>query len=280
MITVAIMGGLWNQMFQYAFGRALALKNKTELILDTMDYATYTLHSYGLDNYKIQAKEEKVGGPHKLFRIVQVLLPLKKRTYIEITSNHFYPQVLESRVGNLYYLGYWQSPKYFEDFGDIIRSELTPIHDPGEKNREVMKQMETENAVSIHIRRGDYVSDPNTNKRFWVCDLDYYKAAIAHIREQIEAPKFYVFTNDIPWVRENFELDPMTIVDWNGVEKNYEDIRLMSHCKHHIIANSSFSWWGAWLNPSKEKIVIAPKVWLANGSDDARDLIPDSWIQL
>ena len=267
-------------MFQYAFGRALALKNITELLLDTKDYENYTLHAYGLHHYNIQAQQEKVGWPHKLFRLVQAIRPLKKRTYIEVISNHFLSELLKPRGGNPYYLWYWQSPKYFEEFADTIRLELTPIHNPGEKNTETMKLMELENAVSIHIRRGDYVSDPNTNKRFWVCDLEYYRAAIEYIREKIDFPKFYIFTNDITWVRENFLLDPMVIVDWNGVEKNYEDIRLMSHCKHHIIANSSFSWWGAWLNPHKEKIVVAPKVWLLNGSDDARDLLPENWIQL
>lgn len=280
MITVAVMWGLWNQMFQYAFGRSLSLINNTELLLDTKDYETYTLHAYGLGNYPLAAKSHNVGWPSKWVSIVQRFLPLAFRKYIEIISNHFFPALLNPRSGDRYYLGYWQSPHYFEEYADIIRKEFTPIHDPGEKNTTVLHDMESENAVSIHIRRGDYVTDPNTMKRFGVCDIEYYHKAIEFIRGRVSDPKFYVFTNDVPWVKENFDLHPMVIVDWNGVEKNYEDIRLMSHCKHHIIANSSFSWWGAWLNPSKEKIVIAPEIWLANGSNDARDLIPKEWVRI
>ena len=135
-------------------------------------------------------------------------------------------------------------------------------------------------AVSLHVRRGDYVSDPKTKAILGVCSLDYYRAAIAHIAERIESPAFFVFSDDIAWAKANLEIPfPCEYVDHNQGQQSYNDMHLMSLCKHHIIANSSFSWWGAWLNPRKDKIVIAPENWFAN-NEDAKDLIPPESVKL
>jgi hypothetical protein len=138
-----------------------------------------------------------------------------------------------------------------------------------------------ESAVSIHVRRGDYVSDAGTNRFHGTCSVDYYHDAVDRISGFAPASHFFVFSDGIDWAKENLRLrQPVTYVDFNDGEKNYEDLRLMSLCKHHIIANSSFSWWGAWLNPNPDKIVIAPKKWFNDPSINTDDLIPNSWLRL
>nr|VFK65587.1 MAG: Glycosyl transferase family 11 [Candidatus Kentron sp. TUN] len=134
----------------------------------------------------------------------------------------------------------------------------------------------------MHIRRGDYVSDKEANTLIGTCSLDYYQRAVRLLQERIESnPRFYVFSDDPDWVQANLRLDgQMHIVRHNNTDTNFEDLRLMSACSHHIIANSTFSWWGAWLNPSPQKIVIAPARWFKSDKLDDRDLIPSSWLRI
>jgi hypothetical protein len=141
------------------------------------------------------------------------------------------------------------------------------------------KILDTKNAVSIHIRRGDYVLNTSTNKHHGVCNLDYYEAAVEYIREKIESLTFFIFSDDIAWVKENLKLDNAVFVSSPEI-KDYEELILMSKCKHNIIANSSFSWWGAWLNQNPDKIVIAPRQWTTKKTADELDILPKSWIQI
>ena len=135
--------------------------------------------------------------------------------------------------------------------------------------------------MSIHVRRGDYVSDAITQEIHGLSPLEYYAAAIQHIAHVAVQPHFFVFSDDPSWVRQNLHIDyPTTYVEHNTADRNYEDLRLMSLCRHHIIANSTFSWWGAWLGSNRAKMVIAPKRWFNTPDKDTRDLIPRSWIQL
>jgi len=135
--------------------------------------------------------------------------------------------------------------------------------------------------VSLHIRRGDYVSNRSTLEIHGVLGIDYYVRALNLMEEKVKEPQIFVFSDDIPWARDNLKTNlPLQFIDHNGVEKNYEDLRLMSNCKNHIIANSSFSWWGAWLSSNSEKIVITPMNWFNQSNMDTRDLIPVSWYRI
>lgn len=135
--------------------------------------------------------------------------------------------------------------------------------------------------MSLHVRRGDYVSDARTHATLGVCSLDYYRAAVRYIADHVEAPEFFVFSDDIAWAQANLELGhPCHYVDHNRGAESYNDMRLMSLCRHHIIANSSFSWWGAWLNPRADKVVVAPARWFAGGNRVVDDLFPPGWVRL
>ena len=133
----------------------------------------------------------------------------------------------------------------------------------------------------MHIRRGDYVSNPTTNKLHGTCSLEYYHNAVDIIAAKVSNPHFFIFSDDHEWARNNFKIDyPLTFVAHNNAGKNYEDMRLMSLCKHHIIANSSFSWWGAWLGSNPKKIVCAPRGWFKDKSLNTNDIIPSDWSRI
>ncbi len=148
------------------------------------------------------------------------------------------------------------------------------------RNREAAEQIQTTNAISVHVRRGDYATNPATQAFHGILPAEYYRAAVREVSQAVRNPHFYVFSDDPDWCRHNLDLGhSTTFVDHNRA-RGSDDLRLMSLCAHHIIANSSFSWWGAWLNPREEKIVIAPRRWVADSSIDARDVVPARWIQL
>jgi hypothetical protein len=147
-------------------------------------------------------------------------------------------------------------------------------------HQDLKKQIENVESVSIHIRRGDYVSNPVVNQIHGTCPLDYYYKAIDTITRKIENPHFFIFTDDPVWVQENFKIPYTATIVRRDDQKDYEDLILMSSCKNHIIANSSFSWWGAWLNPRKDKLVISPAKWYPGADYDTRDLLPGSWITI
>jgi Glycosyl transferase family 11 len=179
-----------------------------------------------------------------------------------------------------YLMGYWQSEQYFADIANIIREDFTFKLPMSQQNAELAKQINQVNAVSLHIRRGDYANNPETMATYGLCSLDYYKEAIRYIVERVNAPHFFIFSDDINWVKNNLKIDyPYQYVDHNHGTESYNDMRLMSLCKHHIIANSSFSWWGAWLNRNPEKLVVAPQKWFANELN-VDDLFPRGWITL
>jgi len=182
---------------------------------------------------------------------------------------------------NSYLIGYFQSQKYFEGLALEIRKLFTFGRPPSAANRNMLERIAECPSVSIHVRRGDYVSVPKTSKYYRTCSLEYYQAALRIIRERVSDPTVFVFSDDPGWARENIKLADETIyVDHNDGPSAFEDMRLMSNCRHHIIANSSFSWWGAWLNPSTEKTVVAPRQWLSDSAIDLRDLLPPEWTSI
>ena len=276
------MGGIGNQMFQYAAGRRLALKHKTILkldltfLLDRTPLENFTYRDYALDAFNIQ---ENFFNPteNNICRIEQKLKPMNS-----INEPHFY--FWESMLcapDDSYLNGYWQSEKYFKDVEDIIRNEFTVKLKADGLNKKLAEEINTCEAVSLHVRRGDYASNPVTNKYHGLCSLDFYQKALKKITSCTENPHFFIFSDEPEWAQENLNFKhPFKFVTRNGAEKSYEDLRLMSMCKHHIIANSSFSWWGAWLSEYQKKIIIAPRRWFNNDNLSTIDLIPEGWIKV
>lgn len=292
MIITKLIGGLGNQMFQYATGRRAAHINNTLLKLDITGYNNQvgiTPRKYMLDIFNIHAsiatKEEvslfNIHSKNRIQRnLHRIILFFLRRYYIRQKTTGFTTEFL-TVPDDSYLDGYWGSEKYFKDIEDIIRKEFTFKSKPDDINQKMINQMKNCDSVSIHIRRGDYVNDKKTNQFHGVCDLDYYIRAIALIAKKVNNPKFFVFSDDPQWAKQNLHLkSPCVYVDHNTGKKDYEDMRLMSKCRHNIIANSSFSWWGAWLNSNKNKIVIAPKKWFNDKSINTKDLIPNSWIKI
>jgi hypothetical protein len=274
---VSIAGGLGNQMFQYAF--YLSLKHYWfPRDLNKKYIAPYEIHNgYELNNvFNIKQNivtNLTVGFIKKNFK--------KKILKKQEKSGGAFEQInLRTNQPIRYFSGYWQSEKYFVGIEDKIRStfkfDFTQV---SKRNKSLISDMRNENAVSIHIRRGDYVNDPGAKMVLGGnCNLDYYKKAINYINGKIENPFYYIFSDDSEWVRENFTfLRNSIVIDWNKNKDNWQDMMLMSTCKHNIIANSSFSWWGAWLNSNPDKIVIAPKKWF--NTFDATDIIPECWLR-
>ena len=291
MIIVKLRGGIGNQMFQYAAGRRLAIKHKTVLkldvnfLLDRTPRENFTYRTYELDIFNIQGD---IASPSEINRFVpanrnvfyNIKRKLKLINVITEPHIHFHEDVL-SASDNSYLDGYWQSENYFKDIGDIIRSDFTLKPEMTNINQEFAKEISSCDSVSLHIRRGDYVSNPETNKFHGSCPLEYYQKAVVKIANCVKNPHFFIFSDDPDWAKKHLNLEyPIKFITHNGEGKNYEDLRLMSLCKHNIIANSSFSWWGAWLNENPDKIVIAPEKWFNDPSINTDDLIPDGWIRI
>ena len=141
--------------------------------------------------------------------------------------------------------------------------------------------MNAASSVSVHVRRGDYVNDPKTNAYHGTCSLDYYKKAVEIIRNKVKDPVFFIFSDDAEWVKKNFNIDEQQVLVSEPEKLSLtEELKLMASCRHSVVANSSFSWWGAWLNNNNEKMVIAPQKWFADPLIDTSDLIPSAWIRI
>lgn len=281
MVVSKLIGGLGNQMFQYAVGRHLAIKNQAQLYLDTTllskrDAAIdFTFRDFELGAFNLEYKAYGNRFADKVIRKVKFLSdPLKQVNEVKAV---FDPQVLK-QSGNIYLNGFWQSENYFKDIEDVIRSDFQFKRSLNSRNAFFMQEISKVNAVSIHIRRGDYVTNKQASDFHGLCDTLYYQQAISMIKSQISNPVFYVFSDDFEQVKREFDFDKdYVFVDFNTGADSYNDMRLMAACKHHIIANSSFSWWGAWLNNNGEKIVIAPQRWFSTAETD---IVPDKWIKI
>lgn len=285
MILSRLIGGLGNQMFQYAAGRSLAVKNDCALMLDISGFENYSLHNgYELNTFNIQAGVADVDDISKLMNVQSKLARFFYKKLGVRNKSHFVDKdfVFDSQFYDIkhpvYLDGYWQSYKYFESISLLLKDELSPKNPLSGLNLEVAKNISKVNSVSLHIRRGDYVSNLATNKVHGFLGLEYYKKAISLILSKVSNPYFFVFSDDISWARENLELtNNVMFIDHNHGENSYEDIRLMSLCQHHIIANSSFSWWGAWLGQNPSKIVLYPERWFATSDRDTSTLCPPEW---
>jgi hypothetical protein len=282
MKIVKFLGGLGNQMFQYAFYYALSKRFK-RVKADLTGFESYTLHNgYELERVfnvsltKASSFEVTLYTNQKrdfLTRKMRQILGTKNVYYGEKQFYGFEPTVFNDPNAR-YFWGYWQNINYFIDVEQDLRNSLIfrPALSP--RNSELLTSIKASNAVSIHVRRGDYLKDPLLSG---VCDLNYYLTAIKMVRAEVEEAKFFVFSDDIDWCKAHLGLEFAIYVDWNSGMESYIDMQLMSNCKHHIISNSTFSWWGAWLNSSATKIVISPSKWLNEAGYDYSGIIPKEW---
>lgn len=290
MIVMRLKGGLANQIFQYALGRRLAIDRNTDLMLDTASYRYDRLREYRLDVFNIKASasdslpfvatDSRFKYVNHIFQKIKSLFT-KPYQIIKEKGFPFDPTILECS-DQAYLDGFWQSEQYFDSVAQIIREDLalkTPITGELKKLAEQIKA--TPNSVSLHVRRGDYVSNPVTTAFHGVCGVDWYMQAAGMMEERLSNPTFFVFSDDYEWAKANLHFQSNAVFikpSPDGQECN--DLHVMSLCQNNIIANSSFSWWGAWLNTNPNKIVIAPKVWFVGGPQDTRDLIPSSWVRI
>jgi hypothetical protein len=297
LVITRLIGGLGNQMFQYAAARALALRRGAALKLDLSGFSVPgvgTKRRYELGSLRIQANaatEAELAhfGPSRKLRPVRLararrLLRInwRRRAWPVYQEPHFHFDPTITELSPPVYLdGFWQSEKYFSDIAETLRQEFTPAVAFDSENAAVAKHIDVVNAVSLHVRRGDYVTDTTTNRYHGICSPDFYRRAVDYVAIRLERPHLFIFSDDQQWTRANLRFAlPMTFVDVNSPDRGYRDMQLMARCRHHIVANSSFSWWGAWLSPPRGKIVVAPRHWFSASSNDTRDLIPPNWVRL
>ena len=296
MITVFLRGGLGNQMFQYALGLHLAKRNHADLHFDTtflhdrFPRRQFTYRTFDLDIFAIDPRFtalSKISGtvpiPGLWLGADLASASVKdifgtQRIIREKKDGVFDPAVLTS-PSSVFLYGFWQSEKYFAAIAEDVRQAFRFRYPLEGEATNFADQIAATNAVSVNVRRGDYLLSANL-KRLGETGLSYYERAAAYIAERIRDPHFFVVSDDVAWCREHLRLGfPTTYVSAasGGYKQNFH-LQLISQCKHHIITNSTFGWWGAWLNRSPSKIVVAPKIWHSGMEND--DIVPKEWIRL
>lgn len=289
MIIVRCMGGLGNQMFQYALGRRLAMRYGEMLRLDLSLYQDQGLRRFELDHYAVKYRKATLCDLGRFMdlgargRILSAPWRLMDRGRCRVVRErffHFDPTVLEN--GNHLFLeGYWQNPCYFAPIDGELRKELVPTAALEEPEAALGGRIADANAVAIHVRGGDYLSDPSASHALGACPSEYYRAALACVRDRVQNPTFFAFSDDPARARSVLPADEeVTFVEGRIESRAWVDQYLMSRCRHQVIANSTFSWWAAWLNPFPEKVVVAPRQWFRNGMLDTRGLFPPNWVTL
>lgn len=296
MFVVRLSGGLGNQLFQYAFGRAISLDNNCPLLID-IDYFDIQHErsiNDGLFNCKFELNKLTMqlrlwnNSMYRFFPISfldRVFLKVKKLlgfTALVYEHKYGFDENIVSKIRrHTYFSGYWQSPIYFEKYRSILLEDFQFIL-PESRNILLEEKIKNVTSVSIHVRRGDYVNNKEANKIHGLCSEAYYKTAVDTLFSKYNAIDWFIFSDDIDWCKNHF----LTLQNCTFIESNkwpdYYDMYLMSLCKHNIIANSSFSWWGAWLNQNPNKTVIGPSRWFADSvlNTQIDGILPNTWIRI
>lgn len=269
-------------MFQYCIGMHLAIKNNTYLVLDldevsnnTKKEREHTKRSFELDIFNVKYIDSK-----RIKFYLWVMNMLNKIKIVNEDNFNFDKAVLQLS-GNICLEGYWQNENYFIDISTLVRKNFQFVPLQNDKNIQLEKIITNCESVSVHFRRGDYITNKHAENFHGICSMEYYMNAIELIEAEVKNPIYFIFSDEIGWVKQNFSTNRKTVfIEGNKDNISFEDLRLMSRCKHNIIANSSFSWWGAWLNVNKEKIVIAPNRWFESEEHKLNDIVPESWIKI
>ncbi|HEX9650252.1 MAG TPA: alpha-1,2-fucosyltransferase [Cyclobacteriaceae bacterium] len=296
MIIQRLRGGLGNQLFQYAAGKALAEIHDTSYKLDLYYYKKHPYRTFDLENFNIPIEIATRKEVHSFTGQNPVARFLNKyenyfhcpKVFVQ-PHYHYYNHFLKL-PNNLYLSGYWQSEKYFIRIRDKVLNWFTLKHPLDKRNTDLIEKMKTNQSISVHVRLGDY-THKNYNEFFGEMDSSYFSKAIQIMLDKVKDPAFYIFSEDLQWCKERLNLPETSVfISHNKGRESYKDLILMSACKNNIIANSTFSWWGAWLNPNKDKVVIAPAKWFQQDYMTKRtpsfptrlyinsDLYPDDWI--
>jgi hypothetical protein len=301
-VILGLGGGLGNQLFQYAFGRRMALANHASLQIDASGFehmkhpnTAIGERTLSLNHFRIAGTFMRRAGPPpwtqtwlrrkviKQWNRLSLVLERRKPYYMrrevwEPEENHFrFDRCLYERrvAGSVSFHGYWQTEKYFREIEHELRRELV-VEDPMKgENLRLGLHMESCEAVAIHVRHGD---NAGAAAALGVLSLGYYQAAVRELRREVHDPHLFVFSDDTDWARTLIDFDvPTVYVSHNSATQDYEDLRLMAICKHHVLANSTFSWWGAWLGKKPGQIVYAPRRYYQNVDRPNPDLYPETW---
>jgi hypothetical protein len=275
-------------MFEYAAGRSISLRLGSELKLDRdwLEGAGQTIPSprqYELDAFNIKAErastaeiaelESRSVGARDWLRI-----KLRRATTpVVYEAGHAFNSKFNVVSGDALLIGHWPSERYFQAHKEVIRQDFTYRRPATGANLSLLEQIGAGESVSVHVRRGDYLTDPQARGILGAQSPDYYARAFKIIEKQIKRPHYFIFSDDADWARKNLPVSDRTVTYVDHNTKGSEDLRLMQACRHHVIANSSFSWWGAWLGSNPKKLVVAPTRWFKDETIDERDIVPHSW---
>lgn len=290
MIIVQLKGGLGNQLFQYAAGLSLAAYHGTIVKVDIAelnrkDAEIGTIRGFDLQQIRLApgiATEAEISErrPQTLpARLSDKLKPPHRRQVYKEVNFRFDTHFFEAG-SNIYLKGYRQSERYFKPIEMIIRDGFALKQEAVERVRPFAEELRNSNSVSLHIRRGDY-TNREVSSYHGVLDEHYYQQAISYFESRIPGCRFYVFSDAPGWVEDHLSFQaPVEIISGGKTQTHFEDFYLISSCRHNVIANSTFSWWAAWLNEHTDKIVVAPKRWFNQADHDTSDLIPQGWIRM
>lgn len=290
-IIVSLYGGLGNQLFQYATGLALSQKHSAQLILDlgwfesVLKQSTVTNRAYALAPFGVACESVSLLPKRGILKRLSKWLPIKLADDLGIPiyfeKNYQFDLNLNALSLPVHLDGYWQSYYYFDAIKPLLRQILCKPTQMDEANQKVLHRIRNSHSVCLHVRRGDYVSNKNAAQHHGTCSIDYYQRAVSYLSGLFSEVTFYIFSDDMDWVRDNLEINGQHYyVSHNDGGAVVNDFWLMTACRHFIIANSSLSWWGAWLGADEEAKVIAPKQWFAVNHLDTKDLIPTHWIRM
>lgn len=287
MVIVRVLGGLGNQLFQYALYRSLQESGRAVYL----DMSAFRREEYRnirsiavfpkavIQEADPQICSELADTSRNFCSKIRRKIFGRKSTYVAEDHNlHFQEEILSK--DNVYLSGCWQSELYFRQIREKLLEELVFPPDIGNQNEKILKMINNNNSVSVHIRRGDYLEGRASKVYGGICTDQYYDNAVSYMRNKHRNTHFFIFSNDVEWVKEHYSSNDMTVVDWNTGENDYLDMYLMTQCRHNIIANSSFSWWGAWLNQHTDKEVISPIRWFNPEYHEAPHIICDDWIRM
>lgn len=283
-VVVGLSGGLGNQMFQYAAGRSLAVRLGVPLVLDLSWFGGQAERQFALAPFRIEAMQRSLCS----------WLPPRSRALTSRFFRRWLPRIMDVPVwrephfhystefatmsGPVFLEGYWQSERFFREIRSLLLREFVLWESLPTACAKLLDEINKCDAICIHVRRGDYLSNPVAAKVHGTCTVGYYRSGIGELCQGLTSPHCFVFSDDPDWVRAFLAFDcPMTVVDLNGSKDAHLDLVLMAACRHFLIANSSLSWWGAWLGTHAEKRVIAPRRWFLTLDKDTRDLLPESW---
>lgn len=289
-VSVRLVGGLGNQMFQYAAARAVALRNQAPLALDLSWFGTDPDRQFALGPFNIEATvgaqtSVRPGGAGLFARLgrrfARHLGRTRGGTPVFTEASFRYDPAIEDVAPPVALDGYFQSARYFDAVAGQIARDFTLREGASGVTADMLERIRASEAICVHIRRGDYVTNSAANAYHGTCSLAYYRDGLAQVSHGLDSPHCFVFSDDPVWVKENFHADlSVTVVDIHSTTQAHEDLRLMSACRRFVIANSSLSWWAAWLGAAQDKHVVAPKRWFSGSDNDISDLVPNDWLRV